>query len=60
MQLQERLGMLQTRGELLDAVFGPEQSDSLLQDLGAAVRDRELLHSQLLQRKSRLQVRQHP
>uniref|UniRef100_H2SQ46 Spectrin repeat containing, nuclear envelope family member 3 n=1 Tax=Takifugu rubripes TaxID=31033 RepID=H2SQ46_TAKRU len=54
-QLQERLSALQSKGDLLGFVFGPEQSDSLNQDLSAAIRNRELLHSQLLQRKSRLQ-----
>ncbi|KAM6912174.1 nesprin-3 [Xenentodon cancila] len=53
--LQERLGLLQVKGELLDSVFGPERSDSLQGELSAAVRNRELLQEQLLQRKSRLQ-----
>lgn len=57
-RLQERFSVLQMKEDLLDAVFGAEQSDSLHQDLNAAVRNRELLHSQLLQRKSRLQVTQ--
>lgn len=56
MQLQERFRLLQGKDELLDCAFGPEQSDGLHQDLAAAIRNRELLHSQLLQRKSRLQV----
>lgn len=55
-QLQERLSALQSKRNLLGSVFGPEESDSLHQDLSAAIRNRELLHSQLLQRKSRLQV----
>uniref|UniRef100_H3CF31 Spectrin repeat containing, nuclear envelope family member 3 n=1 Tax=Tetraodon nigroviridis TaxID=99883 RepID=H3CF31_TETNG len=54
-QLQERFRLLQSKDELLDSAFGPEQSDSLHQELTAAIRNRELLHSQLLQRKSRLQ-----
>ncbi|XP_054470113.1 nesprin-3 [Anoplopoma fimbria] len=54
-QLQERLSLLQVKGDLLDSVFGPEGSDSLQGELGAAIADRELLHAQLLQRKSRLQ-----
>ncbi|XP_068451618.1 nesprin-3 [Clinocottus analis] len=54
-QLQERLGLLQVKGELLSSVFGPEGSDSLQGELSAAVRNRELLHAQLLQRKSSLQ-----
>lgn len=55
-QLQERFRLLQSKDELLDSAFGPERSDSLHHELAAAVRNRELLHSQLLQRKSRLQV----
>ncbi|XP_031731725.1 nesprin-3-like [Anarrhichthys ocellatus] len=54
-QLQERLKLLQVKGDLLDSVFGPEGSDSLQGELSAAIRNRELLHAQLLQRKSRLQ-----
>ncbi|XP_075963137.1 nesprin-3 isoform X2 [Anarhichas minor] len=54
-QLQERLRLLQVKGDLLDSVFGPEGSDSLQGDLSAAIRNRGLLHAQLLQRKSRLQ-----
>ncbi|XP_028995302.1 nesprin-3 [Betta splendens] len=54
-QLQERLSLLQVKGELLDSVFGPEQSAGLQDELTAAVRNRELLHTQLLQRRSRLQ-----
>ncbi|XP_070403256.1 nesprin-3 isoform X3 [Nothobranchius furzeri] len=55
-QLQERLGLLQDKGDLLDSVFGPEKSDGLQEQLSAAIRTREQLHSQLLQRKSQLQV----
>ncbi|TKS86212.1 Gamma-aminobutyric acid receptor subunit rho-2 GABA(A) receptor subunit rho-2 GABA(C) receptor [Collichthys lucidus] len=54
-QLQERLSLLQVKGDLLDSVFGPEKSDGLQDELNAAIRNRELLHNQLLQRKSRLQ-----
>lgn len=54
-QLQERLSLLQVKGDLLDSVFGHERSDSLQTELSAAIRNRELLHAQLLQRKSRLQ-----
>ncbi|XP_028250509.1 nesprin-3 [Parambassis ranga] len=54
-QLQERFSLLQVKGELLDSVFGPERSDGLQAELSAAIRNRELLHTQLLQRKSRLQ-----
>uniref|UniRef100_A0A667XXG2 Spectrin repeat containing, nuclear envelope family member 3 n=1 Tax=Myripristis murdjan TaxID=586833 RepID=A0A667XXG2_9TELE len=54
-QLQERLSLLQVKGDLLASVFDPERTDGLMGDLSAAIRNRELLHSQLLQRKSRLQ-----
>ncbi|XP_034713549.1 nesprin-3 [Etheostoma cragini] len=54
-QLQERFTLLQEKGDLLDSVFGPERSDNLQGELISNVRDRELLHTQLLQRKSRLQ-----
>uniref|UniRef100_A0A1A7WEH1 Spectrin repeat containing, nuclear envelope family member 3 n=1 Tax=Iconisemion striatum TaxID=60296 RepID=A0A1A7WEH1_9TELE len=55
-QLQERLGLLRDKGELLDSVFGPEKSDGLQEQLSVAITTREQLHSQLLQRKSQLQV----
>ncbi|XP_008294505.1 nesprin-3 isoform X2 [Stegastes partitus] len=54
-QLQERFSLLQVKGDLLDSVFGLDRSDGLQGELSAAIRNRELLHSQLLQRKSRLQ-----
>ncbi|XP_036399014.1 nesprin-3-like isoform X2 [Megalops cyprinoides] len=54
-QLQERLSRLQVKRDLLGSVFGQEKAESLLTELSAATRNRELLHSQLLQRKSRLQ-----
>ncbi|XP_071327546.1 nesprin-3 isoform X2 [Trachinotus anak] len=54
-QLQERFSLLQVKGDLLDSVFGPERSDGLQGELSAAIKNRELLHTQLLQRKSRLQ-----
>ncbi|KAM4724352.1 nesprin-3 isoform 2-T2 [Anableps anableps] len=54
-ELQERLSLLQVKGDLLDSVFGTEKSDDLQEELSAAVRTRELLHSQLLERNNRLQ-----
>ncbi|KAJ4938856.1 hypothetical protein JOQ06_028322, partial [Pogonophryne albipinna] len=54
-QLQERLSLLQVKRGLLDSVFGPERADGLQGELTAAVRNRELLHAQLLSRESRLQ-----
>ncbi|KAM9354470.1 LOW QUALITY PROTEIN: nesprin-3 [Pholidichthys leucotaenia] len=55
LQLQERFSLLQVKGDLLESVFGPERSDGLQGELSAAIRERELLHTQLLQRRSRLQ-----
>ncbi|XP_072221011.1 nesprin-3 isoform X2 [Leuresthes tenuis] len=54
-QLQERLSLLQVKGDLLDSVFGPDRSDGLREELSDAIRNRELLHAELLQRKNRLQ-----
>ncbi|KAM4625844.1 nesprin-3 [Polymixia lowei] len=54
-QLQERLSLLQVKGDLVGSVFGPDRSEGLQGELCAAIRNRELLHAQLLQRKSRLQ-----
>ncbi|KAM6916888.1 nesprin-3 isoform 1-T3 [Lycodopsis pacificus] len=54
-QLQQRLSLLQVKGDLLESVFGPEGSDSLQGELSTALQNRELLHTRLLQRKSRLQ-----
>ncbi|XP_062325713.1 nesprin-3 isoform X1 [Osmerus eperlanus] len=55
LQLQERLSLLQVKTELLTSVLGQEGAEGLLDELGGAMRNREILHSQLLQRKSRLQ-----
>ncbi|XP_062253911.1 nesprin-3 isoform X2 [Platichthys flesus] len=55
-QLQEHFSLLHVKGDLLDSVFGHERSDALQGELGAAIKNRELLHTQLLQRKSRLQA----
>ncbi|CAB1331198.1 unnamed protein product, partial [Coregonus sp. 'balchen'] len=55
LQLQERLSLLQVKRDLLGSVFGSDRAESLLTELNATMRNRELLHSQLLQRKGRLQ-----
>lgn len=60
MQLQERLSLLQVKSDLLSSVFGQEKADDLLEELSGDMRKRELLHSQLLQRKNRLQVPYQP
>ncbi|XP_062863502.1 nesprin-3 isoform X2 [Trichomycterus rosablanca] len=54
-QLQERLGALQVKADLMGALFGEEKAESLLEELGTDVRRREQLHGQLLQRKNHLQ-----
>ncbi|XP_059374670.1 nesprin-3-like isoform X2 [Carassius carassius] len=54
-QLQERLSLLQVKSDLLISVFGQEKADDLLQELNGDVRKRELLHSNLLERKNHLQ-----
>ncbi|KAF7704058.1 hypothetical protein HF521_021130 [Silurus meridionalis] len=54
-QLQERLSLLQVKADLLSAVFGEEKARGLLEELSADMRKREQLHSQLLQRRLRLQ-----
>ncbi|XP_028827746.1 nesprin-3 isoform X2 [Denticeps clupeoides] len=56
LRLQERLSQLQVKRDLLSSVFGGEKAESLLTELSSSVRRRELLHGQLLQRKSRLQA----
>ncbi|XP_035235597.1 nesprin-3 isoform X1 [Anguilla anguilla] len=55
LQLQERLSLLQVKRDLLGNVFSQEKAENLLTDLTSALRNRELLHSQLLQKKHRLQ-----
>ncbi|XP_054652912.1 nesprin-3 isoform X2 [Dunckerocampus dactyliophorus] len=54
-ELQERFKWLKTKEDLLEPVFGPEGSAALHTELSASMRNRELLHAQLLQRKGRLQ-----
>lgn len=55
LQLQERLTLLQVKSDLLSSVFGQEKAHDLLKELSGDMRKRELLHSQLQERKSRLQ-----
>ncbi|KAJ8411832.1 hypothetical protein AAFF_G00154700 [Aldrovandia affinis] len=55
LQLQERLSLLQVKRDLLGNVFGQEKAEVLRTELSSAMRNRELLHSQLLQKKNRLQ-----
>lgn len=48
--------MLQLKKDLLSSVFGQERATALLEEVATSVRDRDLLHNSLLQRKSKLQV----
>ncbi|KAM9804019.1 nesprin-3 [Neosynchiropus ocellatus] len=54
-QLQERLHQVQGMVNLLKSIFGSERSETYQSELVSALRNRELLYSQLLQRKNRLQ-----
>lgn len=48
--------MLQLKKDLLRSVFGQDRAAALLEQVVSSVRDRDLLHNSLLQRKSKLQV----
>ena len=48
--------MLQLKKDLLGGIFGQERATALLEQVATSVRDRDLLHNRLLQRKSKLQV----
>uniref|UniRef100_A0A8C5L2K9 Nesprin-3 n=1 Tax=Jaculus jaculus TaxID=51337 RepID=A0A8C5L2K9_JACJA len=54
-RLKEQLAMLQLKTDLLGSMFGQERAAALLEQVAGSVRDRELLHNSLLQRKSKLQ-----
>uniref|UniRef100_A0A8I5R0K7 Spectrin repeat containing nuclear envelope family member 3 n=1 Tax=Papio anubis TaxID=9555 RepID=A0A8I5R0K7_PAPAN len=54
-RLKEPLTMLQLKKDLLIGVFGQERATALLEQVAGSVRDRDLLHNSLLQRKSKLQ-----
>ncbi|XP_059951662.1 nesprin-3 isoform X2 [Mesoplodon densirostris] len=53
--LKEELTMLQLKKDLLGGIFGQERATALLEQVATSVRDRDLLHNRLLQRKSKLQ-----
>ncbi|XP_061897273.1 nesprin-3 [Entelurus aequoreus] len=55
-QLQDVFKGLKTRGDLLVSVFGPERCAALQSELTASMKNRELLHGELLQRQARLQA----
>ncbi|XP_060244105.1 nesprin-3 isoform X2 [Meriones unguiculatus] len=54
-RLKEQLAMLQLKTDLLGSLFGQERAAALLEQVASSVRDRDLLHNSLLQRKSKLQ-----
>ncbi|XP_022431876.1 nesprin-3 isoform X2 [Delphinapterus leucas] len=54
-RLKEELTMLQLKKDLLGGIFGQERATALLEQVATSVRDRDLLHNRLLQRKSKLQ-----
>ncbi|XP_057588587.1 nesprin-3 [Hippopotamus amphibius kiboko] len=54
-RLKEQLTMLQLKKDLLGSIFGQEKATALLEQVATSVRDRDLLHNRLLQRKSKLQ-----
>ncbi|XP_051006945.1 nesprin-3 isoform X2 [Acomys russatus] len=54
-RLKEQLAMLQLKTDLLGSIFGQERAAALLEQVASSVRDRDLLHNSLLQRKSKLQ-----
>ncbi|ERE72999.1 nesprin-3-like isoform 1 [Cricetulus griseus] len=54
-RLKEQLAMLQLKTDLLGSIFGQERAAALLEQVASSVRDRDLLHNSLLQKKSKLQ-----
>ncbi|KAM4852915.1 nesprin-3 isoform 2-T4 [Thomomys bottae] len=54
-RLKEQLAVLPPKADLLDGVFGGERAGALLEQVAGALRDRDLLHNRLLQRRSKLQ-----
>uniref|UniRef100_G3SW04 Nesprin-3 n=1 Tax=Loxodonta africana TaxID=9785 RepID=G3SW04_LOXAF len=54
-RLKEQLTMLQLKTDLLSSILGQERATALLEQVASSMRDRDLLHTSLLQRKSKLQ-----
>lgn len=52
--------MLPLKTDLLGSIFGQDRAAALLEQVASSVRDRDLLHNSLLQRKSKLQVSPPP
>ncbi|NWX27256.1 SYNE3 protein, partial [Notiomystis cincta] len=60
-QFKEKFMTLQLKKDLLNNVFGEEETESFLQEVAEASKEREILHKSLLQSKSKLQnlISQH-
>uniref|UniRef100_A0A5F8GS63 Nesprin-3 n=1 Tax=Monodelphis domestica TaxID=13616 RepID=A0A5F8GS63_MONDO len=60
-RLKEQLIMLKLKKDLLISVFGEERAQSFLEEVDNTIRERDLLHNNLLQRNSKLQsaISQH-
>ncbi|XP_034498827.1 nesprin-3 isoform X1 [Ailuropoda melanoleuca] len=54
-RLKEQLTVPQLKKDLLRSVFGQDRATALLEQVASSVRDRDLVHNSLLQRKSKLQ-----
>ncbi|NXS18607.1 SYNE3 protein, partial [Mystacornis crossleyi] len=54
-QFKEKLMTLQLKKDMLNKVLGEEKAESLLQEVAEASKEREILHKNLLQSKSKLQ-----
>ncbi|PKU45394.1 nesprin-3 [Limosa lapponica baueri] len=60
-QFKEKLMTLQLKKDLLSNILGEEEAKSFLQEVAEASKEREILHTSLLQSKSKLQnlISQH-
>ncbi|XP_036605561.1 nesprin-3 isoform X1 [Trichosurus vulpecula] len=60
-RLKEQLIMLKLKKDLLISIFGEERAQSFLEEVDNTIRERDLLHNNLLQRNSKLQsaISQH-
>ncbi|NXT03389.1 SYNE3 protein, partial [Jacana jacana] len=60
-QFKEKLMTLQLKKDLLSNILGEEEAKTLLQEVAEASKEREILHTSLLQSKSKLQnlISQH-
>ncbi|XP_051834391.1 nesprin-3 [Antechinus flavipes] len=60
-RLKEQLIMLKLKKDLLISIFGEERAETFLEEVINIIRERDLLHNNLLQRNSKLQsaISQH-